>query len=79
MKAALWLLLLLCVSANIAFTAAMDRGPAQVTLSVITGVGVLGALTGLAVRRGDRAAGQRRVGRGATGDRIAGERRRDAG
>ncbi|WP_208876500.1 hypothetical protein [Streptomyces armeniacus] len=50
-KAMLWALLALCLGANIAVSLKMENGPMEVLMSVLTGLGVLGAITGLVLLR----------------------------
>ncbi|MFH8405115.1 hypothetical protein ACH4FX_10100 [Streptomyces sp. NPDC018019] len=51
MKAVLWLLLTVCLLANIYVSAVVGSGPQQILLSVVSGAGVLGAGAGLWLTR----------------------------
>ncbi|MFD7664896.1 hypothetical protein [Streptomyces sp. NPDC059788] len=51
MKALLWLVLAVCLLANLYVSAMGDGGVKQVLLSVVCGVGMLGAGTGLWLTR----------------------------
>lgn len=50
-KAMLWALLALCLGANIAVSLAMKHGSMEILMSVLTGLGTLGAITGLVMLR----------------------------
>lgn len=50
-KGMLWALLALCLGTNIAVSLVMRHGSIEILMSVLTGLGTLGAITGLVMLR----------------------------
>lgn len=51
MKSLLWTVLVLCLAANVLLSVLVSQGPAQLLLSVFSGLGVLACGAGLWVLR----------------------------
>ncbi|MET8554286.1 hypothetical protein ABZV64_04840 [Streptomyces sp. NPDC004959] len=65
-KGLLWGVLLACAGANLALGVAVERGPLEVALHVLSGTGALVALLGLVLARDHRRPGNEEGGRGVT-------------